>query len=147
MEQSDLEAGENDAGVTVDVEMEPEPTPPSSPRSTADRDMDVSEPSPAHPLYSGAQIEEGMGVMILLSLAMRHKLTYTAFADIIKVINIHLPKNVSTPTSYNSVYRFLKSVEKLPLADDLRSTKIGHRLCGKSLAYLPSQQACSVFWH
>ena len=97
MEQSDLEAGENDAGVTVDVEMEPEPTPPSLPRSTADRDMDVSEPSPAHPLYSGAQIEEGMGVMLLLSLAMRHKLTYTAFADIIKVINIHLPKKSALP--------------------------------------------------
>ena len=47
--------------------------------------------------------------MLIMSLASKHKLTYSALADILKVICLHLPAD-SIPASYKSVYRLLKNV-------------------------------------
>ncbi len=58
--------------------------------------------SPTHrPLYPEAKITEERGIMLILSLANRHRLTHSAISDILRVISMHLPKGIE-PTSYRS---------------------------------------------
>ncbi len=54
-----------------------------------------------NPLYPGAKITEETGIMLILSLATRHRLTHSAISDVLRVISMHLPKGVE-PTSYRS---------------------------------------------
>ena len=54
-------------------------------------------------LNQGVGLSEEMGVMLVISLASKHRLTYSALADILKVICLHLPAD-SVPASYKSVY-------------------------------------------
>ena len=61
-------------------------------------------------LYPGAGLSQEMGMMLIMSLASKHKLTYSALADILKVICLHLPAD-SIPASYKSVYRLFKNVK------------------------------------
>ena len=97
--------------------------------------------SPTHltsMLYPGAGMSQEMGMMLIMSLASKHKLTYSALADILKVICLHLPAD-SIPASYKSVYRLLKKVTAL---GEHSSHHLAHKLCGKCGAYLSGEQKC-----
>lgn len=89
-------------------------------------------------LYPGAEISEEMGTLLTMSLAAKHKLTYSALEDILRVICMHLPAG-TVPTPYKSLYRLLKAVGN---HSSLGSSKIVHRLCGKCHAYIQDKQAC-----
>ena len=88
--------------------------------------------SPAHSSdeinANGPQVSVEEGIMLILNLAWRHKLTNIALSDVLKVICFHLPEN-SIPAPYKSLYRLLKSVSS-------SSDAITHRLCGMCGAYL-----------
>ena len=90
-------------------------------------------------LYPGAELSQEMGMMLVMSLASKHKLTYSALADILKVICLHLPAD-SIPASYKSVYRLLK---KMTALGEDTTHHLAHRLCGKCGAYLAGEQKCS----
>ena len=51
-------------------------------------------------LYPGARISEDTGILLLTSLASKHRLTHVALADILSVIAMHLPEGIETPKSY-----------------------------------------------
>ena len=98
--------------------------------------------SPTHRssvLNQGVGLSEEMGMMLVISLASKHRLTYSALADILKVICLHLPAD-SVPASYKSVYRLLK---KMTALGEHTSHQLAHRLCGKCAAYLAGEQGCS----
>ena len=56
-------------------------------------EVDLDQSRPAHqPLYPGAQIDEETGIMLILSLANKHRLTHSALSDIVRVVTMHLPQ-------------------------------------------------------
>jgi len=67
----------------------------------------VAAHSPFHLLYPGAKISEDIGVALLLSMVTKHKISFSALADILKVMCMHFPAGTPVPTAYKSVYRFL----------------------------------------
>ena len=77
-------------------------------------------------LYPGAETSEEMGILMTTSLDAKHKLTYSALGDILRVICIHLPAG-TLPTPYKSLYCLLKAVGN---HSSLGSSNIVHRLCG-----------------
>lgn len=101
-------------------------------------------PSPSHSLSpthlcDGVQISSEVGLKLIMSLVVKHKLTTSALADILKVINMHLPIDY-VPSPYKSVYRLLKYMASLE--SNLTSSKIVHKLCGKCGDYLTSNATC-----
>jgi hypothetical protein len=117
---SDLEDMEQEFEVAPDIQV--------------DRNAD-SSPTP----LQGAQISQEMGVLLLLSLTVRHNLTYSALADIMKVICTHFPPDAD-PTPYKSIYRLLKSMHAI--GQHITTSRIVHRLCGKCGVHLPDSQPC-----
>ncbi len=94
--------------------------------SSSSEDEGDSQPSPAPTLlYEGAQISEEMGMMLVLSMATKHRLTLSALADILKVMSLHLPSGTPVPPSYKSVYRLLKKVATM--GGSLSSATLSHR--------------------
>ena len=81
--------------------------------------------SPSHLLYPGAKISEDIGVALLLSMATKHKTSFSALADILKVLCMHFPAGTPVPTAYKSVYRLLKKVATL--GNDMSTTTVTHR--------------------
>ena len=77
--------------------------------------------------------------MLILSLAVKHKLSGAALADVLKVIGMHLPAG-GTPKAYKSLYQLLKRVSAME--GDFSSATVSHKLCGKCRAYLPENQPC-----
>ena len=91
------------------------------------------------PTSSGMRISPEVGIQLILSLVTKHSLTYSALADILSVIRLHLPEN-SIPTAYNSVYHLMKSM--CSLQGDSQIQEVVHRLCGNCHSYLPGSQPC-----
>lgn len=101
-----------------------------------------SESEPPEPkLYAGALITEEMGLILLLSLATRHKLTNAAFSDVLRVVRLHLHAGCITPASYASLYKLLKFVAN---TQESESAKIDHHLCGRCGRYLQEGQCRST---
>lgn len=76
-------------------------------------------------------------MMLLLSLASRHKITYSALSDILRVVCMHLPSN-SVPTAYKSLHRPMKAMASK--CGNHGNGKIVHRLCGTCHSYLQDGQ-------
>lgn len=118
----------------------------SSSESDDIEDMDTDDPSPTSSLSlhaslgDGAPISDEMGMMLILSLLTKHRLTYSALEDILKVVSEHLPSG-SVPSTYKSMYHLQKAMSNRG-PGDLTSTKILHQLCGKCQAYIESGTQC-----
>lgn len=76
-------------------------------------------------LYEGAQISEKTGVELLLSLTNKHKLSLSALGDILKLVALHLPSSLPTPSAYRSVYMLLKHISET--TSHLSKSTITHR--------------------
>ena len=48
------------------------------------------------PLYTGSQLTQAQGFLLILSYALRHSLTGVALSDFLDLINIHCLENVLT---------------------------------------------------
>lgn len=72
-----------------------------SPFEDSDTDLDEDLPpatenyechsSPS--LFEGAQITLNTGIMLITSLISRHKLTYQAVSDVLRILCLHLPRD------------------------------------------------------
>ena len=76
-------------------------------------------------LYPGAKISEDMGVALLMSMATKHKLSFSALADILKVLCMHIPAGTPVPTAYKFVYRLLKKVATV--GSSISTATVTHR--------------------
>ena len=95
-----------DGGAVADEGADPE----SSIESDSESDFGGAEEppqfSPAYqPLYPGAQITEETGIMLILSLANRYRLTHSAVSDILQIVAMHLPQGTK-PKSYRSAISY-----------------------------------------
>lgn len=61
-------------------------------------------------MYDGCPLTREESDLLIMSHAIRHKINDTELADIIELINVHLPK-----PSNSSLYLFLKKFSKIPL--------------------------------
>ena len=108
---SSASEGEDDATREPQDSDSPEDNGSGSDNANLSDDGIGAHPSPTHSLlYEGAQISEDMGMMLLMCLATKHKMSFSALADVLKVVCMHLPAGTSVPTAYKSVYRLLKKV-------------------------------------
>ncbi len=94
--ESDLESEQNTSGDEMGGAL------PAGAREGG-ANLQQAHSSPAyHPLYPDAQITEEEGIMLILSLSTKHRLTQSALSDILRVVSIHLPQG-TTPASYRLV--------------------------------------------
>ena len=64
--------------------------------SDTDLDEDLSPATECHSspsLFEGAQITLNTGIMLITSLISRHKLTYQAVSDVLRILCLHLPRD------------------------------------------------------
>ena len=107
---SSASEGEDDATREPQDSDSPEDNRSGSDNADLSDDGIGAHPSPTHSLlYEGAQISEDMGMMLLMCLATKHKMSFSELADL-KVVCMHFPAGTSVPTAYKSVYRLLKKV-------------------------------------
>ncbi len=82
-------------------------------------EMHASGPAP---LYPGAQITEEMGVKLL---ATRHRLSFSALGDILKLVTVHLPSHAPVPPAYKSTYMLMKTITSM--GGNMSNATISHR--------------------
>lgn len=84
------------------------------------------EPEPDRALYSGAPLTSSSSIVLLLSFAMKHKLTREAFNDLLSVIEAHCPRPNNCKTSVKTLLEFVSQAK-----EDIQK----HYFCGYCKAY------------
>lgn len=82
------------------------PPAPNSPHWLGSEDID---PNLFQPLYSGAEITLCGAVCAIMQFCLRHKLSYTAIGDLLKLLLLICPVSNKLPTSF---YKFKKFFQK-----------------------------------
>ena len=101
------------------------------------------EPEANDSLYSGAPLTTSTSVVLLLTFAMRHKLTRAAFNDLLSVIEAHCPRPNNCKTSVSKLLEFTSQakgdIQKHYFCDYCKAyygkgTSGNCNICGRSIS-------------
>jgi len=96
------------------------------------------EESDSHLIYPGAQLSQEMSIVLILSYASRHKLTYTALGDLLRLLSLHFPKSATLPAPYRYVCVYAASFVK-PI-----TILLDTKCIGQSISSCKQQQSMTL---
>lgn len=101
-----------------------------------DNGFTIDGRNPSTPIYGGAQVTVFESYVLAFQFSVRHSLTKTAFAELLQLISVHIPKSACYPKNVQRVKHFF--LQYFPHA-----TPKVHSYCTYCLSVVPSNGSCT----